>query len=680
MNKQEAKERIKKLKKAINHHRYLYHVLDKQEISDSALDSLKKELFNLEQKFPELKTLDSPTQRVGGRPLREFKKFVHPAPMLSFNDAFSEEDIKDWIKKIYRLLTKEEAQKIDFFAELKIDGLAVELIYKNGIFSIGSTRGNGKVGEDITQNLKTIEAIPLNIKEARPLKKMPRSSQNRDWASKAELIVRGEIFISKKEFNRINKERIKKRKSPYANPRNLAAGSIRQLDPKVTASRRLDFFAYDLLEEELKTHQKKHEILKNLGFKINFHNKYCKNLKEVFDYYKNIQKIRKKLNYEIDGIVLIVNSNKIFKKLGTVGKSPKGAIAFKFPGKEATTIVEDIKIQIGRTGALTPVAYLKPVEVGGTIISRATLHNEDEIKRLGIKIGDTVIVSRAGDVIPDIIKVLKDLRTGKEKKFCMPSICPFCKSKVVRPKGEAVHRCISPNCLAQRKEYFYHFVSKQAFDIEGLGPKIIDQLIEQGLVSDPADLFKLKEGDILPLERFAEKSARNLVEAIKEKKEISLARLIYALGIRNVGEKTSFDLADYFCSLKNLKNATEENLKKIQDIGPVAAKAIYNWFKNKTNKEFLRKLENNIEIKKQKSNIESRKLKGKTFVLTGGLSKMTRDKAKKEIRKLGGNVANAVSKKTDYVIVGEDPGLKYEKAKKIGIKILNEKEFLNILK
>jgi len=645
------KDRIKKLKKLINYHRHLYHVLDKQEISDSALDSLKKELFDLEEKFPKLKTSDSPTQRVGGEPLKEFKKVKHSSPMLSFNDAFSREDVESWLERISKLLTKKE--NVDFFCELKIDGLAVELIYEKGIFKTGSTRGNGLIGEDITQNLKTIEAIPLKL-------------QKED-----DVVVRGEVFLSKKEFEKVNKGR----KVAYANPRNLAAGSIRQLDPKITASRNLDFFAYDLVtDKEFRKHQEEHEALKKLGFKINNRNKYCRNIDEVFKYYKDIQKIRKRLDYEIDGLVLVVDSNKIFKKIGNVGKAPRGAIALKFPGQQTTTKVLDIKVQIGRTGALTPVAVLEPARVGGVMVSRATLHNEDEIKRLGIKIGDTVIIGRAGDVIPDIIKVLK-LRTGKEKAFKMPSRCPMCGGRVVRPKGESIHRCLNSNCFSIKRQYFYHFVSRQAFNIDGLGPKIIDQLMDNNLVSDPADIFSLKEGDLLSLERFAEKSAQNLVEAIEEKKEIDLARFIYALGIRNVGEQTAFDLANHYTNLEKLERASKEELEEIEDVGPVVAKSIFDWFVSK--KEFLEKLKKSVIIRNPKA--RNLKFKDKIFVLTGGLSSLTRDDAKKKIRELGGTPSSSISKETDYLVVGESPGSKQAKAKKLGVKIITESQFLELL-
>ncbi len=660
-NKKEAQERIEKLKKLINHHRYLYHVLDKQEISESALDSLKKELFDLEQKFPDLITEDSPTQRIGGKPIKAFKKFRHPERMTSFNDAFSAQDMQDWQERFLKLLPENEKQKIDYYAELKIDGLAIELIYENGILKTGSTRGDGMVGEDITENLKTIEAIPLYIEE------------------KKRVVVRGEVFITKKEFQRVNKEQKEKGLPVYANPRNIAAGSVRQLDPSVTASRKLDSFSYELLSDFGQvTHEEKHKILKDLGFKTNKHNKYCKNLDEVIKFREHWIKEREKLDYEIDGVVVLINNNEIFEKLGIVGKAPRAGIAFKFPQAEATTKVLDIKVQVGRTGAMTPVAILEPVQVTGITISRATLHNEDEIKRLGLKIGDTVIVGRAGDVIPDIIKVLPELRKGKEKNFHMPENCPSCGTKLIKPEGEVLLRCPNKNCFAQKRRGFYHFVSRAAFDINHLGPKIIDKLLDEGLVADPADLFDLKEGDIAPMERFAEKSAENLVNAIQEKKEIDLSRFIYALGIRNVGEETAIDLAKHFGNIKKLKDANLEDIDLIHDVGPVVAKSIYDWFCDKDNLKFLEKLENKVKIKNLK--IKNLKFSGKIFVLTGGLETMGRDEAKAKIRELGGNISESVSKKTDYVIVGSDAGSKAEKAKQLGLKILSEKEFLSLIK
>src|SRR3989339_85443 len=521
MNKQEIKTRIEKLREVINHHRYLYHVLDKQDISDNALDSLKKELFDLETEYPEFITADSPTQRIGGKALKEFKKFKHPQRMTSFNDAFSKEDMQDWEKRFLKLLSENERGKINYYCELKIDGLAIELIYENRVLKTGSTRGDGMVGEDVTENLKTIDAIPLSL-------------QTTNYKLPTQTVARGEVFITKKEFERMNKEQKEKGLAVYANPRNIAAGSIRQLDPKITSSRKLDSFAYDLLNKNIKTHEEKHKILKELGFKTNKHNKFCKNLEEVFEFHKKWQKEREKLDYEIDGVVVLVNNNEIFEKLGVVGKAPRAGIAFKFPQAEATTKVLDIKVQVGRTGAMTPVAVLEPVQVTGITITRATLHNEDEIKRLGLKIGDTVIVGRAGDVIPNIIKVLPELRTGKEKNFKMPLHCPSCGTELVKIGTEVLLRCPNKNCFAQKRRNFYHFVSRNAFNIEGLGPKIISRLMDEGLVEDPSDLFFLKEGDLYILERFAAKSANNLILAIQAKKKISFAKFLYALGIRNV--------------------------------------------------------------------------------------------------------------------------------------------------
>ena len=693
MTKKEAKARIEKLKKLINYHRYLYHVLDRQEITPEALDSLKKELFDLEQKFPEFITPDSPTQRVGGKPLEKFEKVRHPQPMLSINDAFSKKDMKDWLERISRLLTPEEVKEIDFYCEPKLDGLGIELIYRNGILAIGATRGDGIIGEDVTQNLKTIEAIPLRLREveevAKDLEKegLKEIAKNIRKKGLKEVVARGEAVISKKDFERVNRERKKMGYPPFANPRNLAAGSIRQLDPKITAKRHLDSNCYELITDfGQKTHEQKHKILQALGFKTNNkYSKYCKNLEEVFAFYEKTQKMREKFPYEIDGVVVTVNKIKIFEKLGVVGKAPRGVIAFKFPLKQATTIVKDIRVQVGRTGALTPVAILEPVEVGGVTISRATLHNEDEIKRLGVKIGDTVIVGRAGDVIPDIIKVLPELRTGKEKEFKMPKKCPVCGGRVEKPPGEVVARCVNRDCWARQRRYFYHFVSKGAFDIVGLGPKIIDQLVEKGLVSDPADLFELKEGDLVPLEGFAEKKAKNIIEAIQARKEIELSRFIYALGIRNVGEETAQDLTNHFGSLENLQKASLEDLQDLMDIGPVVARSIYNWFRDKRNLKFLEKLKRaGVKVKSPKLKIKSQKLKGKIFVLTGTLQSMTREKAKENIRALGGKVASDVSSNTDFLVVGESPGSKLQRAKKLKmqgakIKLITEKEFLKML-
>lgn len=687
MRKEDAKNRIEKLKKAIHHYRYLYHVLDRQGISDAALDSLKKELFDLEREFPEFTAPDSPTQRVGGKPLEEFGKAKHLKPMISLNDAFSKEDMEDWQERNSKLLTKDEISLISYYCEPKLDGLAIELIYTKGIFRTGSTRGNGLIGEDVTQNLKTIEAVPLKIIDVEEVEKELKEERLEETAKNLkeqylkEIIVRGEVIITKKDFKVVNKEQKRLNLPAFANPRNLAAGSIRQLDPKIAALRRLDSTAYDLITDfGQKTHSEEHKILKAMGFKTNNkYSKYCKNLEEVFEFHDFWRKNREKLPYEIDGIVVQINDNKIFEKLGVAGKAPRGGIAYKFPLKEVSTIIEDIKLQVGRTGAITPVAYLKPVEVGGVTISRATLHNEDEIKRLGVKIGDTVIVGRAGDVIPDIIKVLPEFRTGKEKSFKMPEVCPACAAKLIKPENEVVWRCLNKECFAKKREYFYHFVSRAAFDIVGLGPKIIDRLIEVGLVSDPADLFGLKEGDILPLERFAEKSAKNLISAIQSKKKIVLPKFIFSLGIRNVGEETAHDLAEFFGSLGKLKGASLEELQKIADVGPRVSGSIYDYFRGKKNLEFLEKLDR-AGVETEELKIKYLKLKGLKFILTGGLETMSREEAKEKIREAGGEISESVSKNIDFVVSGKEPGSKLEIAKKLGIKIINEKQLISFLR
>ncbi len=519
MKREGAKKRIEQLKKVINYHRYLYHVLNRQEISDVALDSLKHELYKLEQRFPNLITSDSPTQRVGGRPLEGFKKVRHKIPMLSIEDIFSEKELGDWQNYLTRLIP---SGKFEHFAELKIDGFAVTLVYKNNVLEYGATRGTGALGEDVTQNLKTIESIPLKIDIHSPLKqkvKFPKEIRERliKTINQGVIEIRGEVYMEKHDFLELNKQILKKGGKTFANPRNLAAGSIRQLDPKLASSRPLKFSAYDIVTDfGQKTHSQEHKVLSILGFKTD-PGRECKDLTEVMDYYAKIVKKREKFPFQIDGVVVSVDSNQLFEKLAVVGKSPRGVRALKFPPKQATTIVKDIKLQIGRTGALTPVAVLKPVEIDGVMISRATLHNEDEIRKLGVRIGDTVIVKRAGDVIPAVSEVLSDLRTGREKRFKMPRVCPSCGTNLVKPEKEVVWRCLNSRCFARKKKYFYYFISKGAFDIVGLGPKIVDRLFDEGLISDPADLFDLKEGDISPLERFAEKSAQNLILAIQLK-------------------------------------------------------------------------------------------------------------------------------------------------------------------
>ncbi|MBI2452710.1 MAG: NAD-dependent DNA ligase LigA [Parcubacteria group bacterium] len=659
MSREEAKKRIARLRELINKHRYLIHVLNKQEISEEALDSLKHQLLLLEQQHPEFITLDSPTQRVGGKPLAKFKKVEHRIPMLSIEDVFSEQELKEWEEYVARLGVKHP----EYFAELKIDGFAVALVYKKGILETGATRGSGQVGEDVTQNLKTIESIPLKI------------------SISGEVEVRGEVYMEKEAFEKFNKQRVKEKQEPYANPRNLAAGSIRQLDPKLAATRPLKFMAYDLVAEAGQTtHAEEHEILHKLGFTTDPTARTCATLQEVWEFRKEIEKKRDSLPFQIDGVVVSINANALFQKLGVAGKSPRGIRAIKFSGKQATTRLENIIFQVGRTGAVTPVAVLQPVQVAGVTVSRATLHNEDEIKRLGIKIGDTVIVERAGDVIPAVIKVLPELRTGNEKAFHMLSACPVCGTRLQRKESEVLWRCPSKSCRAKQKEFLSHFVSRKGFDIEGLGPQIIEQLTDSHLVSDPSDIFKLQEGDLVPLERFAAKSAANLVGAIQKSRQIPFSRFIFSLGIRHAGEETAIDLAQRFKDIEALARASKEELSEVRDIGGVVAESIFEWFHSKGNQRLLKNLfKAGVRIEKEKQKTKSEKLKGKTFVLTGTLKTLAREKAKERIRELGGEISESVSKKTDYVVAGSESGSKMKKAEELGVRIVKEKEFLKLL-
>lgn len=699
MTKEQAKIRIEKLKKEINKYRYEYHVLDRSEISDSALDSLKKELFDLEAQFPELVTPDSPTQRVAGKPLKEFKKVRHTERMTSFNDAFSEEDMRDWFARLENYLGRPlKAGKAPlFYCELKIDGLAIELEYENGVFARGSTRGDGLVGEDVTQNLRTVEAIPLHISPrdevAANLKKIGLRAADYDIAPR-HLIVRGEVFLTKREFAKINKELAKGGGKEYANPRNVAAGSIRQLDPKVTASRRLDSFQYEIVTDVgAKTHEEKHEVLAAMGFKTNPHNEPARSLEEAFAFREKWGEParREKVDYEYDGTVVLVNDNATFAEAGIIGKAPRAGIAYKFSPREATTVVEDIKVQVGRTGALTPVAVMRPVNVGGVTVTHASLHNADEIGRLGLKIGDTVIVQRAGDVIPQIVKVLPHLRTGRERAFRMPTRCPVDGSPVVR--DGAITRCSSRTCAAQHREALYHFVSRAAFNIEGLGPKIIDKFLDEGLISDAADIFELQKGDIAALERFGERSAENIVSEVAEKKRVTLPRFLYALGILHVGEETGATLAKNFefpheggrIKIKDIAHLFEglslDDLQQVPDIGPKVAQSIYDWFREKRNREFLERLARagvTVEAMPARG-ARNTKLDGLSFVITGSLESMGREEAKEKIRAQGGDASESVSKKTSYLVAGSEPGSKYDKAQKLGVKIIDEKEFLKLL-
>ena len=669
MTKIEAKRRIEKLRKEINHHRYLYHVLDKQEISDAAWDSLKHELFGLEKEHPEFITPDSPTQRVGGEPLKKFVKIRHPQQILSIEDVFDFQELQDWkdymrdyLKK--SLLRSDLNRPFDYFCERKIDGVDIVLTYKRGKLITGVTRGNGLIGEDVTQNIKTIEAIPLRLEK--PI----------------DIVVRGEIFMHQKDFKKLNQKRKKQDLPIYANPRNVTAGSIRQLDSKVTASRVLDCYIFEIITDlGQKTHEQVHQILKQCGLKTDSHTKTCVNLRQVKEHYQYLLNKRSQNSFDYDGVVVVLNNIDLQKKLGAVGKSPRWMRAYKFPGEQATTIIRNIIVQIGRTRALTPVAQLKPVSLMGSVVSRATLHNQDEIDRLDVRIGDTVIIEKAGDIIPAVVKVLKNLRTGKQKKFQIPNKCPFCQGPVKKKPDKVAHYCLNKNCFAAQQQKISHFVSKKCFDVEDLGIKTVKQLMEQGLIKDAADIFTLTKGDLEPLERFAEKSADNLVKAIDKSKRIDLAHFIQALGIRHIGEQTAFDLAKYFGKLENLIKANKQSLIYISDLGPIVSESIDNWFKNKDNRLLLKKFKKaGVKIKEFSSLGKKQILKGRKFVFTGVLKSMSREKAREKIQALGGKVLNQVNRQIDFVISGQNPGSKYDKAKRLGIKIVQEKEFFTMLK
>ncbi|MFH1412900.1 MAG: NAD-dependent DNA ligase LigA, partial [bacterium] len=678
----------------INHHSYLYHVLDKPEINDSVFDSLKNELVKLERQYPEFVTPDSPTQRVSGKALDKFNKVQHRKPMLSLFDAFSEQEMNEWEQRLIKIL---HSKKLSYYAELKMDGLAMSLIYKNGSFVKGATRGDGKVGEDVTQNLRTINSIPLKLripKESELIKIVSKIIANKIIAAiKSGIIeVRGEAIINHKVFEKLNKKYKKEGKQVLANPRNAAAGSIRQLNPKITASRELDFYAYSLASDfNLKTHEQEHEIIKLLGIKTLKQNKFCKDLLQVFKFHHNFEKRKDKIGFDCDGVVVVVNDLNLWDKLGVVGKGPRYMMAYKFAGQQAVTKINDVIWQIGRTSILTPIAILESVNVGGVTISRATLHNLDEIKRLGLKIKDTVIIERAGDVIPKVIKALTKLRTGKEKTITAPKICPICSGLVKKSKDQVAVKCSNRNCYAVKLRSLMHWASKNAVDIDGLGKNIVKQLFNKGLVNSIPDFYNLSKNDLLNLDGFADKSADNLIKSIDNKKKIELPRFLFGLGIHHVGEETAVLLSKQILAWSDRKISKPGDLEKImnkisldqlqnlQDIGPIVAQSIFDWFRFKDNTELLKKLDSaKITITFKNLPAKSSTLSG-TFVLTGSLESLSRNQAKSKIRHLGGNVSSTVSSNTDYVVAGDNPGSKYKKAKKLNIKIISEKEFLKLL-
>lgn len=668
--KKEANVRIKKLRESIEHHRYLYHVLDREEISQAALDSLKKELRDLERVYPEFITGDSPSQRVAGAPLKEFVKVRHKFAQWSFNDIFSPEEAREFDERTKRFLKKETGQIIfpTYVCELKIDGLKVVFEYEKGIFKRGTTRGDGATGEDVTLNVKTIESLPLALIEP------------------ASLTVEGEVWMRKSTLQILNKERVKQGLEVFANSRNLAAGSIRQLDPKIAATRRLETFIYDLDEIDTglpETQSEELKLLSKLGFKVNPHHIHAQNIEEVISFWEKWQKKAPGEDYHIDGIVIKVNERHLQELLGYTGKAPRFAVAFKFPAEEATTVLESIQVQVGRTGAITPVAHLRPVRIAGSKVMRATLHNLDEINRLEVKVGDTVLLRKAGDVIPEIFGVMKELRSGKEKKFKMPEHCPVCGTKLVREKNlsgfSVAYYCPSKTCPAKHRESFVHFVGRKALNIDGLGEKIIYEFLDIGLIERIPDVFKLKKEDIEGLPGFGEKSAENLVRSINIARKVSLSRFIYALGIRHVGEETARDLAEYFGAVDKFINAREGELINIDGVGEKSAESVVLYLKDERNKKLIKDLIKELHIER----VEKKRggsLAGKTFVITGTLSSLSREEASSLIRANGGTVTSSVSPKTSYVVAGENPGSKFNDAKKLGVKILEENEFIRILK
>jgi len=676
--------RVRKLRNEIAHLRIQYHVKNTPDVSDDIYDSLNKELKNIIEKYPQFADPNALENRIGGKPLDKFKKVKHKNRMLSLNDAFDEEELYDWKKRIKKLLLKKTT--LNYFCEVKFDGLAVSLIYENGKFIKGATRGNGFIGEDITQNLKTIHSIPLQLKfNLEKGKKLPTSTIKL-------LEVRGEVVMSKKTLIFLNKKQKREGKTLFANTRNVAAGSMRQLDPKLSAERKLEFFAYDIAQWEshddsfFPLHSALHKVLRDLGFNVDKNEAICNNLKEVSSFIKKFEKKRPDFPYGTDGIVISVDDIKLQKVLGVVGKAPRYMIAFKYPAERATTIVKDIKINVGRTGVLTPLAIFEPTPIAGSVVSKATLHNMDQIRRLGLRIGDTVVIEKAADVIPKVLKVLMRLRTGRERKFKMISKCPACGEKVEKraigghlkkEQASVAYYCLNKKCPAKSTRVLRHFVS--SFGIYELGPKILAHFQDEGLIVDGADIFTLTKEDIEPLERFGEKSSLNIIKEIGSKKKVTFPRFIWALGILHVGEETARDLAMNFTTLKRLLSATLEEINEIENIGPAVSLSVYNYFRNKRNLLFLEKLfKNGVVIEKTQKKKQG-KFSGSVFVLTGTLSQFSRELAKEKILSFGGKVSGSVSKNTSYVVAGSDAGSKLKTAKKLGVKVLNEKEFLKML-
>lgn len=661
----EIRRRAEELRAEIRRHDHLYYVLDRPEITDAEYDRLFRELVSLEEAHPELVTPDSPTQRAGAPPAAEFRPVRHSLPMLSLGNCFSEEEFAGWVERVRRILGRDPT---GYVCEPKLDGLSVELVYEQGRFVVGSTRGDGRVGEDVTANLRTMKQVPLRL--------FPYQGR-----VPALLEVRGEVYMEREAFLRLNEERVERGESEFANPRNAAAGSLRQLDPSVTASRPLKLFCYHVGRIEgisIETQAQLLEILPKVGLPVNPLWRVCRDREEVVMFYKEVLARRAELPYATDGVVVKVDLFSERRILGEVSRAPRWAIAYKFPAEEVVTQVREISVQVGRTGALTPVAHLEPVEVSGVTVSRATLHNEDEVRRKDVRVGDWVVVRRAGEVIPEIVRSLPDRRTGKEREFRMPLRCPSCGGPVTRPEGEATHRCENVSCPARIKESIRHYASRRAADIQGLGTKLVDQLVETGLVRRISDLYRLQAEDLVGLERMGERSAHNLLEQIESSKGMTLSRLIYALGIRHVGERAAELLAERYPSLGELANASGDELQQISGIGPEIAESVVGFFQNEENRRLVGELAG-CGVAPRGERPSAGPLAGKAFVFTGALSTVTRAEAQAVVRSLGGRVASNVSRQVDYVVVGEGAGEKLVRARRLGIPVLTEEEFRTLV-
>jgi DNA ligase (NAD+) len=670
LSPEEARRRIEELREEIEQHNYNYFVLNQPTISDAEYDKLLRELQKLEEQFPQFKSPTSPTQRVGASPQTEFKTVKHSIPMLSLANAFSDDEVREFDTRVKKLAERTE---ITYVAEPKFDGLAVELVYEDGVFVLGATRGDGETGEDVTQNLKTIKSIPLRLR------------QPKDLPIPKRLEVRGEVYMEREDFRKLNELREEHGEPLFANPRNAAAGSLRQLDPSITAQRRLHIFCYDVGQTvgiEFRTQEELLKTLPRYGLRVCPIYKVCKDIDEALEFYREMEKRREELPYEADGVVIKVNDFGIREIVGEVSRNPRWAIAYKFPPKQATTRVKDIIVQVGRTGKLTPVAVLEPVPLGGVTVQHATLHNQDEIEKKDIRIGDWVLIQRAGDVIPEVVQPIVSRRTGTEKKFTMPTHCPVCGDRVVRLPDEVDYRCVNISCPARLKESILHYASKGAADIEGLGERWVEALMNAGLVREIPDLYRLKERvlELVRLERMGAKLAENLLNAIEKSKKVSLARFIYGLGIRHVGEHLAELLAQRFRTLDALMNASEEELLAVEEVGPTVAQSILSFFQDERNREMIRKLRAaGVQILEETIPQKAGALAGKTFVFTGTLKTMTRGQAEALVKAAGGRVSSNVSRKTDYVVAGEEPGSKLQKARDLGVKVLSEEEFRKLV-